>query len=204
MIGWMVTAALVITGCSATAKGPVDDLASLEVGQAAPDFTLPDLSGTEHSLSDHRGKVVVLEWFNPGCPYVNDVHEPGGVLAEAPAELQGEGVVWMAINSGAEGKQGHGVKTNQAARDKWSLGYPILLDEDGVVGRRYGAKTTPHMYVIDAEGVLRYQGAVDNHPMRERSGDHKPYARLAVQDVLAGRAVGVPRTRPYGCSVKYE
>jgi len=201
MVAWMLTALLLGPGCRATATAP--DLAKLEVGAAAPAFTLTDLSGKEHALADYRGKTVVLEWFNPGCPYVNDVHEAGGVLEKTPAERMGKGVVWLAINSGAPGKQGHGLEVNRAAKQKWSLDYPILLDEDGTVGRAYGAVTTPHLYVIDGEGVLRYEGAVDNHPMREKSGDHKPYAAMAIDDLLAGRAVGVPRTRPYGCSVKY-
>jgi len=202
MVAWMVSALVLGTGCSATAKAP-DELASIEVGAAAPAFTLRDLTGTEHSLADYAGKVVVLEWFNPGCPYVKDVHNPGGVLEKMPAVLQEQGVVWLAINSGAPGKQGHGVEANKTAKAGWSMDYPVLVDEDGSVGKAYGAKTTPHMYVIDAAGVLQYEGAVDNHPLREKSGDHKPYAKMAVDDLLAGRKVGVPRTRPYGCSVKY-
>lgn len=194
-----------LAGCAvqATTTAP-PTVEPVEVGQAAPDFTLKDLQGNEHSLSAHKGKTVVLEWFNPGCPFVVDTHGAGGALETLGAEAVKDGVVWLAINSGAEGKQGHGVTVNAKAVADWSMGYPVLLDPTGEVGKSYGAITTPHMYVIDAEGVLRYAGGIDNAPMRKASGARVPFVENALADLAAGREVATPRTKPYGCSVKYR
>jgi len=178
-----------------------------EIGQPAPDFTLPDLDGKPVRLADLRGKVVVLEWFNPGCPYVVASHTKGS-LVDAAARATKQGVVWLAVNSAAPGKQGHGVETNEAARAAWKLEHPVLLDEAGTVGRAYGATNTPHLFVIDAAGRLAYRGAVDNSPDGERGapegGTLVEYAAAAVEDVRAGRPVRVAMTKPYGCGVKYK
>jgi peroxiredoxin len=178
-----------------------------EVGQPAPDFPLTDLDGKPVRLSDHKGKVVVLEWFNPGCPYVVGAHTKGS-LVDAAARASKQGVVWLAVNSGAPGKQGHGVETNRAARAAWKMEHPILLDESGVVGRAYGATNTPHLFVVDAAGRLAYRGAVDNSPDGERGapegGTLVEYAMAAVEDMKAGRPVRVASTKAYGCGVKYR
>jgi len=173
---------------------------SAEVGSAAPDFTLTDLDGDEHTLSDYtaEGKVVVLEWFNPDCPFVVK-HYKASTMADLAAEF-GEDVVWLAINSNAPGKQGSGAERNRRAVEEWGISYPVCLDEPGEVGQRYRARTTPHMYVIDAEGVLRYAGAIDDSP---RGTAETNYVRAALEAVLAGEAVETTTTRPYGCSVKY-
>lgn len=177
-----------------------------DVGQPAPDFTLPDLEGKPVRLADLKGKVVVLEWFNPGCPYVVAAHTKGS-LVDAAARAARQGVVWLAINSGAAGKQGAGVETNRAARAAWKMGHPVLLDEAGEVGRAYGATNTPHLFVIDPAGRLAYKGAVDNSPDGERGapegGTLVEYAAAAVEDVRAGRPVRVATTKAYGCGVKY-
>jgi peroxiredoxin len=177
-----------------------------EVGQAAPDFTLTDLDGKPHRLSDLKGKVVVLEWFNPGCPYVVNAHTKGS-LVDLAARRTKEGVVWLAVNSGAPGKQGHGVETNRAAANAWSMAYPVLLDESGAVGRAYGATNTPHMFVVGKDGKLAYKGAIDNSPDGERGapqgGVLVEYVSAALEDLGAGRAVRTPQTKAYGCSVKY-
>lgn len=174
-----------------------------EVGQPAPGFTLKDLDGETYSLADLKGKTVVLEWFNPGCPYVVGAYE-GGPLATMVAEAQEKGVVWLAINSGAPGKQGHGVEVNREARSSWSMPHPILLDEDGAVGRSYGAKVTPHMYVINPEGVLTYAGALDNAPRNKvpESG-HIAFTHDAITATLAGEPVRASKTQAWGCTVKY-
>ncbi|MEZ4241137.1 MAG: thioredoxin family protein [Myxococcota bacterium] len=172
------------------------------IGQPAPDFALKDLDGKEHRLSSLKGKTVVLEWFNPGCPYVKYAHGEGA-LAKTPGEALEQGVVWLAINSGAPGKQGHGVAANKQAAASWSMAYPVLLDEDGAVGRAYDAKTTPHVYVVDAEGVLVYRGALDNRPLGEGGGEVVNYVAKALGDLAAGKPVATPETKPYGCSVKY-
>jgi peroxiredoxin len=177
-----------------------------EVGQPAPDFTLTDLDGKPVRLADFKGKIVVLEWFNPGCPFVVAAHTKGS-LVDAAARASKQGVAWLAINSGAPGKQGTGVELNRKARADWKLGHPILLDEAGTVGKAYGATNTPHLFVIDAAGKLAYRGAVDNSPDGERAapqgGTLVEYAAAAVEDLRAGRPVKVSSSKAYGCGVKY-
>lgn len=177
-----------------------------EVGQPAPDFTLTDLDGKVHKLSDHKGKIVVLEWFNPGCPYVVAAHTKGS-LVDAGARGTREGVVWLAVNSGAPGKQGYGAEVNRAAARSWSIAYPILSDPTGVVGKAYGATNTPNMFVVGRDGTLVYKGAIDNSPDGERGapqgGVLVEYVTAAVADLAAGRPVRTPQTKAYGCGVKY-
>ncbi len=177
-----------------------------DLGQPAPDFALKDLDGKVHKLSDLKGKVVVLEWFNPGCPYVAAAHTKGSLVGAA-AQASKEGVVWMAVNSGAPGKQGHGIDTNRTAARTWSMSYPILIDESGEVGKAYGATNTPHMFVVGKDGKLAYEGAVDNSPDGERGaprgGVLVEYVSAALADLAAGRPVRTPRTKAYGCGVKY-
>ena len=178
-----------------------------EVGQPAPDFTLSDLDGKPHRLSDLKGKIVVLEWFNPGCPYVGNSHTKGS-LVDTAARKTREGVVWLAVNSGSPGKQGHGVEVNRAAAKAWSLSHPILLDEAGTVGKAFGATNTPHMFVVGKDGKLAYKGAIDNSPDGERGspqgGTLVEYVSAAIDDLAAGRPVRTAETKPYGCSVKYN
>lgn len=171
------------------------------VGQPAPDFTLTDLDGKEHKLSDYRGKTVVLEWFNPDCPFVVYAHGKQGPLASQPARVTATGVVWLAINSGAPGKQGHGVERNRKAKAEYGMGYPVLLDEDGAVGHAYDAKTTPHMFVVDPAGTLVYAGGLDDAPMG--NGKATNHVDAALADLAASRPVANPRAKAYGCSVKY-
>jgi peroxiredoxin len=180
--------------------------APAEVGQPAPDFTLNDLDGKPVRLADFRGKLVVLEWFNPGCPFVVAAHTRGS-LVDAAARASKQGVVWLAVNSGAPGKQGAGVELNRKAKADWKLGHPVLLDEAGTVGKAYGATNTPHLFVVDAAGKLAYRGAVDNSPDGERGapqgGALVEYAAAALEELRAGRPVTVSTTRAYGCGVKY-
>ena len=162
---------------------------------------MTDTDGKEVALAELKGKTVVLEWFNPDCPFVRYAHGGEGPLKTQPARLMAEGVVWLAINSSAPGKQGSGTQRNSEARAKWSIDYPVLMDPDGVVGRRYGAKTTPHMFVIDPTGVLVYAGALDNAPMGR--GKASNYVDQALADLKSGQAVQLNSTKAYGCSVKY-
>ncbi|MBX3353078.1 MAG: thioredoxin family protein [Phycisphaeraceae bacterium] len=187
----------------AKADKPAAAKAQAKVGEKAPNFTLTDTDGTQHSLSDFAGKVVVLEWFNPGCPFVVKHHEKNKTMADLAAEFGAKDVVWVAINSGAPGKQGHGLELNKKFKKDWGINYPILLDEPGEVGKMYGARTTPQMYIIDKDGVLRYNGAIDNDPSAGTLGTVN-YVRQALNEVLAGETVTTPETRPYGCSVKYN
>ena len=179
---------------------------SAAVGKSAPDFTLKDLDGHEVSLASFRGKIVVLEWFNPGCPFVKASHTKGS-LKGAAKKHAGQGVVWLAINSSAQGKQGSDPAANRDAARTYNLEHPILRDETGSVGHAYGATNTPNMFVIDKNGVLVYAGAIDNSPDGEgeapTSGSLLNYVDAALDDLAAGRPVKMPVTKPYGCSVKY-
>lgn len=177
------------------------------LGQPAPDFTLDAVDGTKVSLASFKGKVVVLEWFNPGCPFVVRSHTKGSLVATAKKHTDA-GVVWLAINSGAAGKQGHEVAENQEAIKTWAIGHPVLRDVSGEVGKAYGATNTPNMFVIDAAGTVVYAGAIDNSPDGEgqapTGGPLVNHVEAALADLAAGRPVATPLTRPYGCSVKYE
>jgi peroxiredoxin len=176
------------------------------VGKQAPDFTLSDSDGKPVHLADFRGKIVVLEWFNPECPFVNASHTKGS-LVRAPATHLAAGVVWLGVNSGAPGKQGAGAEKTREGKSKFGLTYPILVDETGSVGRLYGAERTPHLFVIDANGVLAYRGAIDNSPdgIGESPSDGKlvNYVDEAVAALRASKPVAVAETKAYGCSVKY-
>lgn len=177
--------------------------AKAKVGAPAPDFTLTDLEGNEVSLSSFAGKTVVLEWFNPGCPFVKFAHGDGP-LASMGNDKMGDDLVWLAINSGAPGKQGHGIETNAAAAKTWAMEYPVLLDESGEVGKAYGALKTPHVFVIDPDGVLRYRGALDNAPIGEtQNEDYANFLETALTQLAAGQTLDPSETAPYGCGVKY-
>lgn len=174
------------------------------VGKPAPDFTLPDLAGQDVKLSSFRGKTVVLEWFNPNCPFVNNAHAEGSLKTMAKDETA-QGVVWLAINSGAPGKQGHGVEANTVGAKTFALEHPILLDESGAVGRSYGAQKTPHVYLIDGAGTLVYRGAIDNAPFGEVDGGGAlvNYLAGALAELRGGKPITTAETPPYGCTVKY-
>ena len=177
-----------------------------EVGKPAPDFTLSDLDGKTYRLHDFRGKTVVLEWFNPGCPFVKMSHTKGSLVGTAKRHVD-HGVVWLAINSAAPGKQGHGRDANVEARQRYAMDHPILLDESGATGHAYGATNTPHMFVIDRDGTLLYKGAIDNSPDGEgqspTGGKLVNYVDAALDALAAGRPVEVKETQAYGCAVKY-
>lgn len=167
------------------------------VGQPAPDFTLPDEDGNSHSLSDLAGQIVVLEWTSSTCPYVQR-HYNSGNMQQTAAALSEQGVVWLAIDS----THYNTPADTQAWKATQGFAYPTLQDPEGTVGYLYGARTTPHMYVIDAAGILRYEGAIDDNP-RGRLENPTNYVRQAVQALLSGEEVPVTSTDPYGCTVKY-
>jgi peroxiredoxin len=176
------------------------------VGSPAPDFTLPDLDGHPVALSSFKGKTIVLEWFNPGCPFVRKSHTVGS-LKDMPARVLGSGVVWLAVNSAAPGKEGSTPEQNRSVAAQFGMKYPVLLDPAGDVGRAYGATNTPNMYVIDAQGTLVYRGAIDNSPDGEglspTDGKLVNYVDAALEALAGHQAPKVPETRAYGCSVKY-
>lgn len=179
-----------------------DEQAKAAVGSPAPNFTLTDLAGNQHELASYKGKIVVLEWFNPDCPFVVKHHHHNKTMKETYDAYKDKDVVWLAINSGAPGKQGNGVERNQRAVTEYGIEYPVLLDESGEVGHLYGATNTPHMFVIDAQGVLRYAGAIDDNRSARTPGETN-YVRAALDAILAGQEVATPETRAYGCGVKY-
>ncbi len=190
--------------CMGTANASNNEFGEVEIGAEAPAFSLPNLAGETVNLADHRGKVVVLEWFNPGCPFVKQAHEQGGALETMASRWSEKDVVWLAINSGAPGKQGTGVETNQTAKKDWAMKHPILLDEAGTVGRAYAAKTTPQMVVIDPAGKQVYNGALDNAPFGKTKGEAlSPITENVLKAVTEGKQSPQSRSKPYGCSVKY-
>lgn len=192
------------SAAAATPASPAGPAA--EVGKPAPDFTLNDLDGKPVSLASFKGKTVVLEWFNPECPFVKAAHNKGSLKTYA-ADAAAKGVVWLAVNSGAPGKQGAGVDKNREGAKAFNLSHPILLDPTGEIGRKYGATNTPHMYVVDPSGTLVYAGAIDNSPDGEgespEGGKLINYVHEALEALTAGKPVGAPKTKAYGCSVKY-
>jgi peroxiredoxin len=173
-----------------------------EIGQPAPNFTLTDTLGNTHNLSDFAGKVVVLEWTNDGCPYVRG-HYRSGHMQQMQQTYTDKGVVWLSIASSAPGQQGnHSPADWEAIRQKQgAASTALLIDESSKVGRMYGAKTTPHMFVIDVSGTLVYDGAIDSGPGDPFKATN--YVAAALDAVLAGKPVGKTASRPYGCGIKY-
>ncbi len=172
----------------------------------APDFTLTDSNGNSHSLSDFAGKYVVLEWVNYDCPFVKKFYRFGDMQG-LQEDLTGQDVIWLSINSSATGKQGaYGPdEVNQIMANSEAQPTAYLFDTDGTVGRLYGAKTTPHMYVINPDGDLIYQGAIDSIASVDSSdiAEADNYVLQALSQASAGDAITDPVTKPYGCSVKY-
>ena len=179
------------------AAAPVRAAETPRVGAAAPEFSLPDEQGAPHKLSDYRGKLVVLEWTNPECPYVKR-HYREGTMEKLSEEFDSD-VVWLAINS----TRSNTPEESQAWKQEQGFEYATLQDAAGEVGHLYGARTTPNMYVIDSEGVLRYSGAIDDDP-RGRTDRPRNYVSGAIEALLAAAAPDPSETRPYGCSVKYK
>jgi peroxiredoxin len=180
--------------------------ATATVGQAAPDFTATDALGKTHKLSDFKGKHVVLEWTNPGCPFV--VKHYGGNMQALQQEFTAKGVVWLSINSTEKESRDYLAPAKLMAwkNDKKASSSAVLMDESGKIGQLYSAKTTPHMYIVSPSGVLVYAGAIDSVPSA-RVDDIKTatnYVRQGLNESLGGRAISVASTKAYGCSVKYK
>lgn len=175
-------------------------------GAIAQDFKLTDINGKTVQLSKFRGKTVVLEWHNPGCPFVKK-HYNGGNMQATQAAARQQGTIWLTINSGAKGKQGHmtGSKAKALLKKQGSNPTHYLLDVKGVVGKAYAAKTTPHMYVINDAGTLVYQGGIDDKPTANPADikSARNHVAAALKELKSGQKVSVASSRPYGCSVKY-
>jgi peroxiredoxin len=177
------------------------------VGAPAPEFTVTDANGATHSLSQYKGKNVVLEWFNPECPFVKKFYKNGDMPKLQKQVVEG-GDVWLTINSSAEGRPGH-LNASNAKEVQTALGLSstaLLLDPEGTVGMAYGARTTPHLFVIDAQGTLAYAGAIDSAPSTDPDDIAKAtnYVTEAITALKSGKKVTTSSTDPYGCSVKYK
>jgi len=176
------------------------------VGQPAPAFTAVDSKGKQHSLADYKGKTVVLEWTNHDCPYVKKHYQAN--IPNLQKQAKDAGVVWLSVISSAPGEQGHvdGKKADELTASRNAAPSAVLLDPQGTVGKAYDARTTPHMYVIDAKGVLRYAGGIDSIASAKLEDIEKasPLFKTAMEAVVKGENVAQATTRPYGCNVKYK
>ena len=177
------------------------------IGEPAPDFTLKDAAGQAVKLSDFRGRFVVLEWTNPGCPFVRK-HYDSGNMASTQQDAAAKGVVWLSVNSTERDSGDYVQPTKLVAWQKERKVQPTatLVDEEGVTGRAYGARTTPHMYIVDPQGRLVYAGGIDSLPSSSPSDIARAvnYVRQGLAEATAGKAVSAATTRPYGCSIKYK
>lgn len=186
-----------LLGLASTARGAV------ESGKSAPEFSVTDVAGKKHALSDYRGKIVVLEWLNPACPYVVR-HYRSGNMPATQAAAAADGVIWLQVNSTAIGDLDAAKSLDwQKKQGVQAAGY--IRDADGKLGRLYGAQTTPHLFVIAANGTLAYQGAIDDQPSASQAmttSAHN-YVKAALAALKAGQPVAKPTTQPYGCGVKY-
>ncbi len=181
--------------------------AAVAPGETAPEFSLVDINGKAQKLSDYRGKYVVLEWFNSECPFVQKHYESGNMQA-LQAKYTQKGVVWLGINSTSTKHSNYrDPARSQAILKEWkSAPTAFVLDPDGKVGKQYGARTTPHMYVVDPNGSLVYVGGIDNKPSTSRRdiATARNHVAVALDESLGGKPVGTPSATPYGCSVKYD
>jgi peroxiredoxin len=180
---------------------------SATVGQAAPGFSAKDVSGKTVSLADFKGKTVVLEWVNPGCPYVRK-HYSGGNMQSTQQDALAKNVVWIAVNSTATDHPDYLKPTELAKwmKDQKAPATHTLMDEDGKIGKAYGARTTPHMYIVDGKGMLVYAGGIDSIPSASASDIPKAtnYVKVSLTEMASGKSPSNATTRPYGCSVKYR
>src|SRR2546423_14764024 len=177
------------------------------VGTNAPDFSLTDSKGKTQSVSQYKGKYVVLEWFNPECPFVKK-HYGSGNMQKLQEEFTGKGIVWLSFDSSAPGLEGNltAEQANAKMADWKTKQTALVLDPDGKAGRTYGAKNTPHMFVINPEGKIVYEGAIDSKatPNPSDISSSTNYVKVALEESLAGKTVSNANTKPYGCSVKYK
>ena len=196
----------VLVGLTLLAGAPVPSWADAVVGETAPAFTLTDTNGQPRSLSDFADRFVVLEWFNKDCPFVRK-HYDSGNMQRLQETYTGRGVVWLSITSSAPGRQGHITAEEGSAVLAQRQAHPtaLLLDPDGTVGHLYGAKTTPHLFIIQPGGTLIYAGAIDDTPSINAAdvATATNYVAQALDEAMAGKPVSVPSTKSYGCSVKY-
>jgi peroxiredoxin len=202
----MTTRSLSLVLAFAACVAPSPAAAAARVGDPAPAFTVADSNGRTHSLSDYKGKIVVLEWHNRECPYTKK-HYDSGNMQKLQKEWTAKGVVWLTVISSAEGEQGYVTAAEQNAHLQKVKAVPTaaLLDAKGEVGRLYGARTTPHMFIIDKSGTLIYNGAIDDRPTTDADdiAGATNYVADALQQAAGGKPIATTTTQPYGCNVKY-
>ena len=190
---------ILLAACSTASAAP-------KIGEPAPDFTLTGSDGKAYALGAFKGKYVILEWTNHECPFVKKHYGSGNMQAQQK-ELIGKGAVWLTIVSSAPGKQGHvdAAAATELTKNRSAAPTAVLLDPSGEVGRKYDAKTTPHMFIVAPDGKLIYMGGIDSIPSADTEDIAKatPYVQVALGEAMAGKPVSNPSTRPYGCSVKY-
>ena len=194
-----ILAAILIAASSAAFSAP-------QVGSPAPEISATDTNGKMQTLSQYKGKFVVLEWTNPDCPFVHKQYDSGN-MQKLQKEYTAKGVVWLSINSSAAGKQGNypPEKWNGIVKEKGAAPTAVLLDPDGKIGREYAAKTTPHIFIINPDGKLIYEGGIDSirSPNPADIPQATNYVRATLNEAMAGKPVTTPVTQPYGCGVKY-
>lgn len=195
-----------LLACALAAALPTAALANATVGQPAPAFGVTDTSGKAVSLADFKGKTVVLEWVNPGCPYVRKHYDSANMQATQKGAVD-QGVVWLAVNSTHPSHYDYKKPADMAAwmKAQNAAASATLMDSDGRIGRAYGARTTPHLYIVDPRGTLVYAGGIDDRPSANPADvkTAKNHVNAALADLAAGKPVAQAATRPYGCSVKY-
>ena len=207
----LVGATLLLTAAFAFGFGSAREHAQTRttnagVGDEAPAFKLVDLDGQEHTLEQYtkEGKTVVLEWFSPSCPFVRKHYrEDTMTMVKLQEEFKDEEVVWIRVNSAHAKHPSASVDLNKETAQKWEITTPILMDPEGTTGRAYGAKRTPEMFIVDDQGIIVYHGAIDNDRGAQSAGKEN-YVRNALDAVLAGKEVPQPKTKAYGCSIKYK
>ena len=192
----LVVSVVVLSGCES--REPAEEP---QAGRKAPEFTLKSFDGKEITLSDYKGKIVVLEWFNDECPFVRYHYEPANTMVELANKYKDKNVVWLAIDSTSHTTP----EQNKEFTGKYKLPFPILDDRPGAAGRAYGATNTPHIFIIDTKANIVYEGAIDNSPKgRTPAGQELiNYVDNALVELAAGKPISTPSTKPYGCSVKY-
>jgi peroxiredoxin len=198
VIGSITTVAVLLTlGLTVHVQAQGSGAKMTRPAKMAQDFSATDHTGKKHSLVDYRGKVVVLEWLNPGCPFVQR-HYREGTFKKLAEHFAGSGVIWLAVNS----TSGNDAEVSKKWAAQHSLPYPVLVDKSGEVGKLFSAKTTPHIFVIGREGSIVYNGAVDDDPSGDK-GRRTSYVSNAINAALVGSTPSVRETKPYGCAVKY-
>lgn len=195
----LMAAALVAAFFASTSIADSSASDGAQVGQPAPQFTLQDQNGKDVSLKDFAGKIVVLEWVNPKCPYVQR-HYRQHTMTQLADKYKDQDVVWLSINSSNWITNG----ANKEWAQSQHLGYPVLNDATGAVGKAYGAKTTPNMFIIGKNGNLLYKGAIDNDPEGDKGNSRTNYVDKALNEIISGQTVTQSETKPYGCHVAYK